>query len=44
VHVVLDDGTALSSGKRYVEAGYRTVETIREGKIEGAHARRLGLP
>jgi hypothetical protein len=39
VNVVLNDGTSLSSGKRYVQSGHRTVETIRESKIEGTPAR-----
>ena len=44
VHVVLGDGTSLSSDKRYVEPGYRMVENIRESRIEGAPARLLGSP
>jgi hypothetical protein len=42
MHVVLGDGTSLSSDKRYVESGYRTVEIIRESRIEGGPARLYG--
>jgi hypothetical protein len=43
VQVVLADGNVLSSGKRYVEPGYRMAETIRASKIEGAAVGLVGV-
>ena len=43
VQVVLADGTLLSGSKRYVEPGYRMLETIGASKIDGAYVGLLGL-